>query len=54
MTLARELLKRDRSKAVLQFLEEVKLFWRLGSSQLADWIETIRSGKIPDDNLTYY
>jgi hypothetical protein len=55
MTLARELLKRHRSKVVLEFLEEVKLFWRSDGSQQADnWAGMIRAGKIPDDNLTYY
>jgi hypothetical protein len=57
MTLARELLKRNRSKVVLQFLEEVKRFWRLDCAgpQTADkWAAIILAGKLPDYNLTYY
>ncbi len=57
MTLARELLKRDRSKIVLQFLEEVKHFWRPdchGPEIAEKWAAMILAGKLPDYNLTYY
>ena len=56
MTLARELLKRKRSKVVLQFLEEVKVFWKPPNREEADkWATVIRAGQIPEDLiLTYY
>ncbi len=58
MTLARELMKRNRSKVVLQFLEEeVKQFWRPdchGPETADQWIAMVRAGKLPDGNLTYY
>ena len=56
MTLARELMKRNRTKAVLQFMEEVKQFWRpdCHGPEIADqWIAMIVAGKLPDGNLTY-
>lgn len=57
MTLARELLKRNRPKVVLQFLGEVKHFWRPechGPEIAGKWAAMILAGKLPDDNLTYY
>ena len=55
MTLARELLKRGRSEAVLKFLEECSHFWRNADVQIQRWAATIRSGEIPDfgGNLLY-
>lgn len=48
MTLARELLKRGRSEAVLKFLEECSHFWQNADPQIQRWAAAIRSGRIPD------
>jgi len=57
MTLARELLKRNRTKVVLEFLEEVKEFWleECAFGKPEEWEKAIRAGKMPTDLiLTYY
>ncbi len=57
MTLARELLRRNRTEAVLQFLGECSHFWRPDCHPKSDsWAAIIRSGKMPDlgANLLYY
>jgi hypothetical protein len=57
MTLARELLKRHRSEAVLKFLDIVSSSWRWAGAQeqLTSWKAAIQNGKIPDfgANLLY-
>jgi hypothetical protein len=55
MTLAKELLEKGQSEAVLQYLELCKHFWEGHRQQLDEWRQAIRNGKTPDfgANLNY-
>jgi hypothetical protein len=55
MALARDLLERGESAAVLQYLEECGTFWGGNRGKLAEWMALIRAGLKPDfgTNLTY-
>lgn len=55
MALARDLLDRGESAAVLQYLEECGSFWSGNRGKLAEWMALIRAGLKPDfgANLTY-
>jgi hypothetical protein len=55
MTLAKELLEKGERDAVLTYLQSCKSFWETGSSQLQDWIATVKAGGMPDfgGNLLY-
>jgi hypothetical protein len=55
MALARELLERGESAAVLQYLEECGSFWGGNRGRLAEWMALIRAGLKPDfgANATY-
>jgi len=48
LTLADELLKLGEREIVIQFLEQCRQFWRVGSGRLDEWVAEIRSGKVPD------
>jgi hypothetical protein len=55
MALARDLLERGESAAVLQYLEECGAFWTGNRGKLAEWTALIRAGLKPDFgvNVTY-
>ena len=55
MALARDLLDRGESAAVLQYLEECGSFWGGNRGKLAEWMALIRAGLKPDfgANVTY-
>lgn len=55
MQLAKELLDRGESAAVLQYLEECGSFWEANRGKLAEWIVLIKAGLKPDfgPNLGY-
>ncbi len=55
MALARDLLERGESAAVLQYLEECGAFWSANRGKLAEWMALIRAGLKPDfgTNVTY-
>jgi len=57
LTLVRELMKRNRTKVVLQFMEEVKQFWREdcnGPEQAEKMTQSITAGKLPITSLAYF
>lgn len=45
--LARELLEKGEKGAVLVYLDEVRVFWKMGGGRLDSWTKDIQSGKIP-------
>ena len=47
MSLARELLKRSRKEAVLQYLAECQCFWELENGRLAKWSDEIERDVMP-------
>jgi glutathione S-transferase len=55
MALARDLLERGESAAVLQYIEECGSFWGANRGKLAEWMGLIRAGLKPDfgANVTY-
>ena len=55
MALARDLLERGESAAVLQYLEECGSFWGGNRGRLAEWMALVRAGLKPDfgANVTY-
>jgi len=48
MSLAKELLEKGESDAVLQFLDSCNKFWEMGQQELGQWSSDIRAGKTPD------
>jgi TonB family protein len=48
MRLAKELLEKGETAAVLEYFSRCKLFWKLGAGKLDAWSTDIRSGKVPD------
>ena len=48
MALARDLLERGESAAVLQYLEECGAFWSGNRGKLAEWTALVRAGLKPD------
>ncbi len=54
-TLAKELLEKGRTTAVLQYFALCANFWKLRGTRLDDWAKTVRAGGIPDfrANLRY-
>lgn len=55
MQLAKDLLDRGESAAVIQYLEECGTFWDGNRGKLAEWIALVKAGLKPDfgANLTY-
>jgi len=55
MALASELLERGEKQTVIEYLELCKSFWSYGTKKLQGWIDTIRSGGMPQfgPNLIY-
>lgn len=48
MTFAKEMLEKNQSAAVLQFLVQCRGFWKQDGGRLAAWTTAIRSHEIPD------
>jgi hypothetical protein len=48
VALARDLLAKGETAAVLQYLEECRVFWQMGGSRLDSWMKDIRAGKKPN------
>ena len=55
MALAKELLDRGESAAVVEYLEECRTFWDGNRGKLAEWLALVRAGLHPDfgANLGY-
>jgi hypothetical protein len=55
MSLARDLLEIGQTNAVIQYLESCRKFWSDDFGEIDEWLETIRSGGMPDfgANLDY-
>lgn len=51
MSLAGELLARGERDAVLQYLEQCRVFWDSGQETIEKWSGEIRAGKTPDFGL---
>jgi hypothetical protein len=48
MSLAKELLDKGESSAVLQYFSLCRGFWKMGGASLDAWSEAVRNGKTPD------
>jgi ion channel len=48
MFLARELLLRGETDAVLRYLELCRLFWKMDRGLLSEWTAQLRKGRLPD------
>jgi tetratricopeptide (TPR) repeat protein len=48
MTLAKELLEKGERETVLTYLQSCEKFWKMGGSDLQNWIATIKGGGTPD------
>jgi hypothetical protein len=55
MTLAKALLEKGEIDAVVAYLESCKKFWKMGGTQLQNWIVLVKGGGTPDfsANLRY-
>ena len=55
MTLAKDLLEKGERDTVLAYLQECAKFWKMGGSQLQEWVAKVKAGGIPDfgANLLY-
>ena len=55
MSLARDLLMRGETAAVLAYFELCRVFWKMGGGRLDAWSTQVQAGKIPDfgANLRY-
>jgi hypothetical protein len=55
MSLAKDLLERGETDAVLDYFESCRVFWKIGGKFLDTWSQEVRSGKIPNfgANLRY-
>ncbi len=55
MTLARDLLQRGETEAVLDYFAQCGKFWKMGKNQLDAWTKEAKAGKVPNfgGNLSY-
>ncbi len=55
MMLAKALAEAGERDVVLEYFDECRVFWKMGSKQLDDWSAIVRSGGVPDfkANLVY-
>lgn len=55
MALARDLLQKGESQAVLDYFEQCRRFWSMGHDKLSTWAEDVKAGRVPDfgANLLY-
>jgi tetratricopeptide (TPR) repeat protein len=54
MQLARALLERGQSAAVLQYLQQCRAFWRMGGTWLDLWEAKVRAGGVPNFAMNLY
>jgi hypothetical protein len=55
MSLAKDLLEKGERKAVLEYFELCRKFWKMDNGRLSDWSQEVKAGKVPDfgANLVY-
>lgn len=55
MALAKDLLEKGETDAVLEYFRLCGEFWEMGEARLAEWTATVKAGKVPDfgANLVY-
>jgi tetratricopeptide (TPR) repeat protein len=55
MSLAKDLLERGETEAVLDYFELCRVFWKMGGSRLDAWTKDVQAGNIPNfgANLRY-
>lgn len=55
MTLAKKLLEAGERDVVLEYFDECRVFWKMGSNQLDGWSAMVRGGGMPEfgPNLLY-
>ena len=55
MSLAKDLLERGETEAVLAYFEACLVFWKMGGSRLDAWRQDVEAGRIPNfgANLRY-
>lgn len=54
MELARALLKRGETEAVLNYLRQCRAFWKMGTTWLDLWEPMVRAGQIPNCFMNAY
>jgi len=54
MSLAQELLKAGNRKAVLQYFDLCRNFWKSGGSQLDEWTKQVKAGQKPEFGANLY
>lgn len=55
MALARDLIQKGESQAVLDYFEQCRRFWSMGHETLNTWAEDVKAGRVPNfgANLLY-
>ena len=55
MSLAKDLLEAGERQAVLIFLDECRVFWKMDNGRLQQWADQVNSDRMPDfgSNLLY-
>jgi len=55
MTLARDLLEKKETKAVLEYFDKCRVFWKMDNGQLDAWANDVKEGRMPSfgANLLY-
>jgi hypothetical protein len=55
MSLAKDLLERGETEAVLHYFEACRAFWKMGGDRLDAWSKEVQAGNIPNfgANLRY-
>ena len=55
MSLAKDLLEQREIDAVLAYLEQCGVFWKMGGDKLDAWVQEVKAGRVPDfgANLHY-
>ena len=48
MSLAKDLLAKGESRAVLQYFEDCRKFWKRDNGRLALWAEDVKVGNVPE------
>jgi tetratricopeptide (TPR) repeat protein len=54
MTLAKELLEKGERETVITYLQSCEKFWKMGGSDLQNWIATIKGGGTPDFRMNLH
>jgi hypothetical protein len=55
MSLAKDLLEHREIDAVLAYLEQCRVFWKMGGDKLDAWVQEVKAGRVPNfgANLHY-